>query len=161
MMTESLKLPNMYMTPAGAVYNHLDSGAIQIIHGVRMSHLSGLYERAKEDDFVVNIPTNDMGDFNCMSINQIMALYIDWILVNARIVECWKAHKITSQTLGTADIQTILLRCGIVDVDPAEEVGIVKEAYLYRPPHEVTIDSAIVAVPIHKIEVKTDSEDEE
>ena len=147
------------MTPAGAVYNHLDSGAIQIIHGVRMSHLSGLYERAKEDDFVVNIPINDMGDFNSMSIDQQMALYIDWILVNARIVECWKAHKITSKVLGTADIQTILLRCGIVDVDPAEEIGIVKKAYLYRPPHEVTIDSAMVAVPIHKIEVKTDSEE--
>jgi hypothetical protein len=76
-MTEALKLPNMYMTPKGAVYNHLESGAIQIIHGVRMEHLAGLYERAQDDTFVVNIPTNDIGDFITHEINREMALNID------------------------------------------------------------------------------------
>ena len=153
---ESLKLPNMYMTPAGAVYNHLDSGAIQIIHGVRMSHLSGLYERAKEDDFVVNVPTDNIGGFNSVVVDKTMALYIDWVLVNAHIIECWKAKQITSKTLNTADIQTILLRCGIIDVNSAEMIGTVKDMYIYRPPHETPIDSSIVAVPIHKIEVNID-----
>lgn len=158
-MTESLKLPNMYMTPLGAVYNHLDSGAIQVIHGVRMQHLSGLYERAKEDTFIVNIPIDDTGNFVSHEISQVMALYIDWILVNAQIVNCWKTKTITSKNLSTLDIQQILLRCNIVNVE--DEVGIVKDEYMYRSPQEEIIDSAISAVPIHKVEIKNIKDDEE
>lgn len=76
-MAEELKLPNMYMTPLGAVYNHLESGAIQVIHGVRMEHLAGLYDRAQEDTFVVNLPTNDSGGFVSRQIDKEMALNID------------------------------------------------------------------------------------
>ena len=153
-MTEKLKLPNMYMTPMGAVYNHLESGAIQIIHGVRMEHLAGLYERAQDDTFVVNIPVNDKGDFVTHEINSEMALHIDWILVNAHIVECWRDEKISTKSLRGLDIQQILLRSEIIDV--VKGVGIVKDEYIYHSPQHMTekIDNSHIAVPIHAVKKK-------
>lgn len=152
-MTEELKLPNMYMTPAGAVYNHLESGAIQIIHGVRMLHLAGIYERAQDDDFVVNIPCNGSGGFVTHYISQVLAINVDWIKVNAQIVNYWKAQKITTEEIKTMDIGHILERCEIVDVDPAGRSGMVKDDFHWtnptEPPH--VIDVAYTAIPIHEV----------
>lgn len=150
-MTEELKMPNMYMTPLGAVYNHLDSGAMQVIHGVRMTHLAGIYDRAQDDDFVVNLPINDTGEIVSRYIIKTLALYIDWIKVNAQIVDCWKQGIITTDELKNKEIVDILLQCGIAESNGSQVT--IRNDFQWTSPTEAphVIDITNEAIPIHKV----------
>ena len=143
---ESLKLPNMYMTDLGSVYNHLETGAMQIIYGVRFGHLAGLYDRAKEDDFIVNVPVSIAGETVVKYIGLYYAIHIDWILVNACIAECLAKGEIDRAFVEGNTVEAILLKCGIVQNDE------VVSAYCYNSLNRSDIDNAGYAIPIHKVD---------
>lgn len=145
---ESLKLPNMYMTDLGSVYNHLETGAMQIIYGVRFGHLAGLYDRAKEDDFIVNVPVSIAGETVIKYIDLYYAIHIDWILVNARIMECLTEKKIDRAFIEENTIDTILLVCGVIQGDE------IAPAYCYNSLNWSDIDNMVYAIPIHKVDRK-------
>lgn len=145
---ESLKLPNMYMTDLGSVYNHLETGAMQIIYGVRFGHLAGLYDRAKEDDFVVNISVSTLGETVIKYVGLYYAIHIDWILVNARIIECLTEKKINRAFIEENTIETILSVCGVIQGDE------IASAYCYNSLNRSDIDNAGYAIPIHKVDRK-------
>ena len=143
---ESLKLPNMYMTDLGSVYNHLESGAMQIIYGVRFAHLAGLYDRGKEDDFIVNIPVNNYGETVIKNISLFYAVHVDWIMVNARILECLLDETITRTFIEEESIDEILDRCDII------ENGEVLPQYCFNSLNRSDLDNVRYAVPIHKVD---------
>lgn len=145
---ESLKLPNMYITDLGSVYNYLETGAMQIIYGVRFGHLAGLYDRAKEDDFIVNVSVSIAGETVIKYIDLYYAIHIDWILVNARIMERLTEKKIDRAFIEENTIDTILLVCGVIQGDE------IAPAYCYNSLNRSDIDNMGYAIPIHKVDRK-------